>query len=148
MSPQLAEHAVLEGIGKLTTRHNLLLNVAITKDVYVQSFNLSRSRTMPGYVLNISTGQLALVSITLPVSNDELAWEELLIGRPVLLYLQVDTKTLLDSNHVISDETDCSHIGTRTSTMTSGYDISLSTARENRKIFLMVYANLPPIGLV
>lgn len=64
---------------------------------------------------------MALINITYLLADDELACEELLIGRPVLKDLQIDSISLLENNRAILDGADCSHVGNPTAANQGGY---------------------------
>lgn len=58
-------------------------------------------------VLHLSTGNLEPWNITILVSDDELASEDLLIGLPILRHRKVDTRTILEGNIAELNDMDC-----------------------------------------
>lgn len=65
---------------------------------------------VPRTTLHLASGHLSLVNITYLVADDCLECEYLLIGRPVLLHLKVDSRPLLENKCATQDGTDYSHI--------------------------------------
>ena len=63
---------------------------------------------MPATVLILNSGRLALKNIHYLFPDDAMTTEDLLIVRPVLRHLRVDTKTLLEDRIKSVDGTDCS----------------------------------------
>ena len=61
--------------------------------------------------MQLAPGQLALANLSFLVTDDDMACEELFIGLPVLLHLQVDTRTFLENNRAVLDGADCSNVG-------------------------------------
>jgi len=109
VSKEIAEKAVLQGIGKLEAVATVRLEVALKKKGSKATFPFSRAWTVPSTVLHLSSGRLALKNITFLVADDDdaMVCEDLLIGLPVLKHLRVDTKTLLEENITALDGTDC-----------------------------------------
>lgn len=66
------------------------------------------SSTSP--VLKLPSGQLGMITITFLAADDEHACDKLIIGRPVLENLHVDTHTLLDIKRSILGGEDCPSI--------------------------------------
>ena len=132
-SKELAEKAVLKGIGKLEAIETVHLRVALTRKEETAGFAFSRAWTVPSTVLNLSSGRLALKNIRFLVADDDgaMTCEDLLIGLPVLRHLRVDTKTLLEANISNLDGTDCSLHGKPPTNM--GKLGRLMTARLNRQ---------------
>lgn len=71
---------------------------------------------MPSTVLHLHSGRLAFKNIRFLIADDAVSCEDLLIGRPVLRHLRVDTRTLLEDRVRTVDGTDCStdFVGTST----------------------------------
>lgn len=132
VSPTLAERAALRGIGKLDKIPPTRLQVALKKGPKAHTFSFSRTWTAPRTVLQLPSGQLALMNIKFLVADDELACEELLIGRPVLEHLKVDTNTLLDTNRSVLDGVDCSEIGNPTAAKNGGMVSRIMVSRLNQ----------------
>lgn len=57
-------------------------------------------------VLHLNSGRLALKNICFVVADDAVACKDLLISRPVLLNLHVDTRTTLEDRLVTLDGTE------------------------------------------
>lgn len=81
--------------------------------------------------MHLASGQLGLAHISYLVADDDLACEELLIGLPVIKQLQIDTRTLLETNRAVLHGSDCSHIGNPTANSRGGSLSRLMTARRN-----------------
>lgn len=132
VSPSLAERAAMKGIGKLSSIAPVRLQVALKKEEQeAQTFSFSRTWTAPRTILHLASGQLALVNIKFLVADDDLACEDLLIGRPVLHHLQIDTKTLLELSRKSLDGTDCSNVGRLTLANRGGYVSRIMVSRLN-----------------
>lgn len=110
VSPQLAESAVLSGIGKMKKIKPVTVQAALKESREAQTFTLSREWTVPRLLLHLSVGPLALLNISLLVADAELAENDLLIGQPVLKHLGMDSKTMLENNRAQLNETDCSTV--------------------------------------
>ena len=111
VSPHPAEKAAISEIGKIKGIRPVEIQVALRKGDRAQSFRFSRIWTVPGTVLQLASGQLALANLSFLVADDQMTCEELIIGLPVLGHLQVDTRTLLENNRAVLDGSDCSQIG-------------------------------------
>lgn len=74
------------------------------------------------------------------VSDDELTSEDMLIGRPVLEHLKIDTKTLLEKNRETLDGADCSDVGNPTRHGRGGYVSRVLDVHEEE---LHSYSNRP-----
>ena len=132
VSPTLAERAALKGIGKIRAIEPVRLQVALKSGSEAASFSFSRTWTSPRTVLHLSSGQLALANVTYLVADDDLACEDILIGLPVLRHLQVDTRTLLETNRSALDGIDCSDVGNPSLDERSGRVSRLMICRLNR----------------
>lgn len=108
-SKEVAEKAVLQGIGKFESIKTVNLEVALKKtgEGPPVKFPFSRAWTVPSTVLHLSAGQMALKNIRYLVADDSLTCEDILIGLPVLRHLRVDTRTLLEDNYTSLHGTDC-----------------------------------------
>lgn len=131
-SPKLAKQAVAEGIGRMRKIAPVNLQVALRKTEHAETFSFSRIWTVPRTVLHLSSGQLALLNLSYLVADDDLASESLLIGRPILAHLQVDTRTLLEQNRAVLNGADCSSIGNPTAPTRGGFVSRIMLARINR----------------
>lgn len=60
----------------------------------------------PEKVLQLESSQLALTNVSLLVADDEIPWEFLIIGLPILLHFQVDTRKMLENNGLVLDGAD------------------------------------------
>lgn len=130
VSPELAERAVLAGIGTLKAIPTVRLQVALKAEAEAQVFSFSRRWTCPRTILHLAAGQLALCNISFLVAEDDLACEDMLIGLPVLQHLKVDTKTLLENNRATLDGVDCSKVGQSEKGSTSDHADRLVTRME------------------
>lgn len=108
-SPQVAERVAIMGIGKIESIKTVILEVALTKkDTTPHCYEFSRSWSVPATVLDLNSGRLVLKNVRYLVPDYATPTEDLLIGRPVLRHLRVDTKTLLEDRIKSLDGTDCS----------------------------------------
>ena len=108
-TPPVAERAALKGIGEIQAIDTVRLQVALSqKDEEPRMYAFSRAWSVPTTVLNLSSGRLALKNLRFLIPDDAVASEDMLIGRPVLRHLRVDTKTLLEERVSSLDGTDCS----------------------------------------
>ena len=97
MSHTLDEREVLNDIGKFEMIETVSLEVALTKtEEKFKKYAFSRAWCVPATVLHLNSGSLALNNIRFLVAEGMVACEDFLIGRPVLLYLRADTRTLLE----------------------------------------------------
>lgn len=60
--------------------------------------------------MHLAADKRALLKMTVYVADDDLSLGDLIIGRPVLKHLCVDTRTLLEQNRSALDGTDCSDV--------------------------------------
>lgn len=99
----------LKGIGKLDAIGSVHVKISVTKESETASFTLSRVWTIPGTVLHLYPGRLALQNSKFLVADDNstTVCEDLLINLEVLRPLRVDTKTLLEANIHALDGTNC-----------------------------------------
>ena len=146
VSPSLAEKAALSGIGKITAIKTTHLSVALKLNTEPQSFAFSRTWQAPRTVLQLPSGSLALANITFLIADNDLACEDLLIGRPVLRHLRVDTETLLDNNRFALNGADCSDVGNPTANDNEGFISRLTAARAHTtpESFLKNHPKPPP----
>ena len=79
-----------------------------------ENFTFSRKWCVPNVVLNLKAGPLALRNVLFLISDDRLTSEPVIIGRPVLKHMKVDTKSLLEERAALLDGTDCSSVGNPT----------------------------------
>eukprot|EP00737_Agarophyton_chilense_P004416 gb/GEZJ01005548.1/.p1 GENE.gb/GEZJ01005548.1/~~gb/GEZJ01005548.1/.p1 ORF type:complete len:277 (+),score=18.39 gb/GEZJ01005548.1/:1081-1911(+) len=134
VSPNLAKKAALKGIGRLSAIKTTHLSVALKSGTETQIFAFSRTWTAPRTVLHLSSGSLALQNITYLVADNDLACEELLIGRPVLRHLRVDTETLLNNNRFALNGADCLEVGNPTVDSDEGYVSCLMVERLHKDL--------------
>ena len=130
-SPIIADNAVTAGIGTMTKIEPVTLQVALKKDSAAQSFQFSRKWSVPRLTLHLASGKLAVLNISFLVADDDLASQGILIGRPVLQHLKVDTRTLLEENRAALDGTDCATVGNPTEGARGGYVSMIMNARAN-----------------
>ena len=107
VSPKIAEQAAIECIGKMSRIKPVVLQVALTDGGKPQTFTMSRTWICPRLILHLAAGKLALLNVKFLVADGELATEDLIIGKPVLQHLKVDTSTLMERNRKPLDGTDC-----------------------------------------
>jgi len=132
VSPKLVERAMSNGLGKIKQIAPTWMQVSLRSGKQAERFSFSRTWTAPRTVLHLSSGPLALVNITYLVADDDLACEDLLIGRPVLKTLQIDSETMLERNRAVLDGADCSHVGNPIAHKQGGTVSRLMVARLNR----------------
>lgn len=123
VSPMLTEAATIKGIGKIVAIEKFSLAVALKKDISdsAEKVSLSRTWAVQPTILHIASGNLALRNILFLVEEDHLACKALLIGRPVLQNLRIDSHTLLDINRFALNGLDCSEVGNTMTTSVKGY---------------------------
>lgn len=98
-SKSLAEKAVTKGIGKIQTIPTTQINMPIMEeDKQPIKFTSTRVWKAPRTILRVASGPLALLNISYLMVHGDPAPEDLLVGRPVLQHLCVETSTLLDIN--------------------------------------------------
>ena len=112
MKPKTATEASKKGIGKRNNIKPVTMLVALRNRKNPDSFQFSRSYTIPRLILHLSAGQLALTKAMFLVSDDDLAEEDLLIGLPLLRHLGIDSRTMLENNRSQLHGTDCSDVRT------------------------------------
>lgn len=83
-SPRTAKAAAVHGIGFIKNIKAVTVQVTLRQDKQTQSYNFSRSWTVPQMELHLASGQLALRNISLLVADVDFSCEDLLIGLPVL----------------------------------------------------------------
>lgn len=110
VSPRVAEAATIKGIGKMRKIEPVIVQVALRKGENAETFTFSRQWTVPRLVLQLSAGPLALLNVTMLVADAELADEDILIGRPVLAHLGIDSRTMLEAKRSTLHETDCKKV--------------------------------------
>lgn len=110
-SPQIAEKAVLKGIGRFEAITPVKIQVALTTSAEPELFTFSRKWNAPRIVMELSSGRLALHNVSFLVADAHLACEDILFGYPILQHLGIDSRTLLERNRSVIDGTDCSPVG-------------------------------------
>jgi len=128
-SPDVANNAVLNGIGSFKKIQPVKFEVALTRDKQPQEFTFSKVWTVPRTVLHLSSGKLAVLNISFLVADDDLTAGGILIGRPVLRHMRVDTKTLLESNRDALDGIDCANVGNPTVAENRGHVSAIMSQR-------------------
>lgn len=93
------------------------------------TFKFSRTGMVPGLVLKLSSGRMALRNVSFLVADDETACEELLVGLPVLRHLGIDSRRLLEQNWNNPDGTECTIIERSLERRSVGHLGRLMTAR-------------------
>lgn len=130
-SPQLAQKAVVKGIGKMAAISPVTIQVALKESDTPASFTFSRLWTVPRLVLELSAGQMALINVEFLVADDEIACEDVLVGLPILRHLGIDSRTLLERNWSTLTETDCASVVHSTASDSCGALGRLMIARLN-----------------
>ncbi len=69
---------------------------------------------VPEIVMKLRVGKMALKNVTFLVCDDKMTNEPIIIGRPVLEHLRIDTKTLPEERALDLDGTDCSNVANPT----------------------------------
>lgn len=110
VSSQIAELAVLNGIGRVSKIQPVWLQVAIIIGADDEAFTFSRTWTLPRTVLKLSAGPLVLLCLKYHVADSDLAAEELFISLLVLQFLGIDTKTILEERRDLLDDSDRSTV--------------------------------------
>ena len=109
-SPRVAKTAAISGVGRLKKIKPIQLQVALKQGADAQSFTFSREWHVPRLQLHISTVPLVLRNISFLVDDDDLSEEDLLIGRPILQHLEIDSHTILRQHQARLNHTDCSTV--------------------------------------
>lgn len=108
------------------------LQDALKTGADADTFTLSCSLTLLHIVLKLSAGPLALLNLKCLIAASDLSAEDLLIGLLVLLFLDVDTKTLLEERPDLLHGSDCSSFMTNYRNDKGGRVSRLIVARLNR----------------
>lgn len=132
ITARIAEHAVLNGVGKIKKITPISLQVALKSGSEAESFTFTRTWTPPRLVLKLAAGPLAFLSVRFLVSDADLAVEDTLLGLPVLGNLGIDTKTLLEERRDLLHGPDCSSVKFCSSSENGGRVSWLMIARLNR----------------
>ena len=112
VSRSLAEKSVLKGIGSIQPIPPIEMKMPIKDDNGESiSFTTNRIWKVPRTILRVASGKPALQNISYLIVDGELDPEDVLIGRPVLQHLGVDTATLLDLNREKLHDPDCDNVG-------------------------------------
>lgn len=69
-SPELAEEAVVKGIGRISSILPVYLRVALHEGEEAPKFFFSRKETVPRLALELSSGLMALHNVTFLVANN------------------------------------------------------------------------------
>lgn len=91
---KIAEHAVLNGMGKMTKIDSATLQVVLKDSTEAEKLKYSLIYAAPQTVLRLATGSPALLNVEFLVADAERTVEDLLIGLPVHRHLSVDAMTL------------------------------------------------------
>lgn len=97
-SPTTAEAAVIDVIGRMRKIEPVKLQAKLCKGATAESFQFSRVWKFPRTIFHLSSGQLYILEVSFLVADDELIFESVIIGRPVLENVKIDTVSLLDQN--------------------------------------------------
>lgn len=128
-SRSITEQYVVSGVGTLEKISPITLQVALKRVKDAQSFKFSRRWHIPRTTLHLFSGKLAVMNVTFLVDDDEFASEGLIVDRPILEHMNIDTKTLLKSNRAALDGIDCSALGNPTMEAQGGYVSRIMSAR-------------------
>lgn len=114
-SKSIAEKGALMGNEHIQSVPQTELQMTVlgqdTKPIIVECHRIWK---VPRTVLRVASGNLALLHISYLIIEGELSPENLLIGRPVLAHLGVDSSTLLYQNRLSLHEHDCNDVGNPT----------------------------------
>ena len=127
--PTLAEPAALSGIGRIRAIEPVKLKVALHRRDEKVEFSFSRQWIVPNTILQLRTGSMGIQNMSFLISDDRLTGEPLIIGRPALQHMRVDTKTLLEERYSELNGIDCSSIGNPTMSSKAGYVSRLMISR-------------------
>lgn len=97
--------------------------------------------------MHVSSGQVVLTNISYLVADEDVSYEEIVIGFPVLCSLQVYTKTLLENNRAVLNVSDLSHIGLPIVCTSDGVVKRMMTARINKLYNISEEADTKPMYL-
>lgn len=132
--PKIASAAVIAGIGFIQPIKPWKPYVALKKGDNAQCFTFSRVWKVPRAVLQLSSGKLVVLNISYLVADDDRSSTGLLIGRPVLKHLKIDTKRILENNREKLDGIDCSAVGNPTIPQNGGYVSMVMISRQNHVV--------------
>ena len=119
-SASVAERAAKQNIGTLQPIPRTTLSMPVTSTSQPPStFTCSRKWIVPRTMIEVASGNLCLLNIAYMVVDGELSTEDVLIGRPILEHLRIDTNTLILSNYDRINNTDCASVPNPTSCITS-----------------------------
>lgn len=107
VSSLIAEHAVLNGIGRMKKVVSVKLQVALRDCNEAQTFTVHTSGEHPAWFLKLSAESLALLNVVFFVTDAEFSAENLFIGLPVLRQLGVGTKTLRENFRDLLGRAEC-----------------------------------------
>lgn len=97
-SPKLAQVALDQGIGQISAIKPATVHVAL-KDASTSSpFSFSRVWQAPRVVLKLPAGQMTLLNVSFLVADDYMVCKDLLVGLPVLRHVDIESRTLIESN--------------------------------------------------
>lgn len=115
VSKGIVEKGVQMGIGHIQKIPRTEMPMPVLgKDTAPIVIECHRAWHVPRTILHVASGALALRHIVYLVIEGELTPENLVVGRPVLSHLGVDTETLLSQNRETLHEQDCSNVGNPT----------------------------------
>ena len=132
VSSKIANAVVIKSIRFIKSIKKVELSVALKKGDTAHVFSFSRVWHVPRTILQLSSGNLAVLNVSYLVADDELVDEGLLIGRSVLEHLKVDTKRSLEENRESLDGTDFASVGYRTIPKNGGYVSRIMALRDNQ----------------
>lgn len=107
-SPTLPQAAAVKGIGRMVAIYPIKIHVSLKeKEIGNRAtFSFSRTCNVPRLVLKLPARKIALLNVKFLVAEDDTAFEDLLLGLPVLHHLRIDTRTLLKQKWSSLDGTD------------------------------------------
>lgn len=85
-----------------------------------ERFSFFRIWTVPRTILQLTLGNVALMNLWFLAADDELECGDLLIRRPVLEHLRIESHTL-DNNRLALYGADCSAVENHTADSIGGY---------------------------
>lgn len=86
---------MVKGGGRIKTTNPVTVQVAPEADTERQTFKFSREWKVPRLTFHHAAGRLALLNISLPIPDDDLACEYLLVGQPVIHHLGIESRKLV-----------------------------------------------------
>lgn len=96
MSRSLSQAAVIIGIGPMSSISPVKIQFSLNYSDSPATLTFSRTWLVPRLFLKLLSGQMSLLKMTLLVTDEKKACEDLLLGIPVLTHLAIDSCRLLE----------------------------------------------------